>query len=270
MKLGLTLPSFVRDPALPISIARAAEAAGVDGVFVYDHLFRRGPNGSRRPALESTALLGAVAGATHRVSIGVLVSRAWARPTATLASGLATANRVAPGRVATAIGAGDAQSREENETFGLGFGTIEERVARLCDAVVACRDQGFPVWVGGQAPSVRAVAADEADGWNAWGTPVETFEREAAEISGKAKREPFTCSWGGLIVIDRDDTAAREKAERLHARDDVLVGGPKQLADELRRYGDAGAGWVICAPIDSGDASNATLLGEAVAPLLRP
>ena len=40
MKVGLTLPSFVEDPEIPIRVAREAEAAGVDGVFVYDHLFR--------------------------------------------------------------------------------------------------------------------------------------------------------------------------------------------------------------------------------------
>ena len=49
MKIGLTLPSFVTDPDVPLVVARAAEAAGLDGVFVYDHLFRRAPSGVRRP-----------------------------------------------------------------------------------------------------------------------------------------------------------------------------------------------------------------------------
>ncbi len=264
MKLGLTLPSFVADPAVPLGVASAAEHAGLDGVFVYDHLFRRGRDGARRPALESTGLLGAVAGSTSRVSVGVLVARAWTRPVATLACSLETAQRISGGRVVAAIGAGDAESREENETFGLGFGTIEERVRRLRAAVVTARDRGFPVWVGGQAPSVRAVAAEEADGWNAWGTPVETFGREVEELRRAAKRDPFTCSWGGLVVVGVDDDAAREKAARLGAREDVLVGGPQRVADALRRYRDAGAGWVVVAPIDSSDAANATLLGEEV------
>ena len=74
-KLGITLPSFVDDPAVPIGVARAAEAAGLDGVFVFDHLFRRSRDGSRRPALEGPTLLAAVAAATERIHVGVLVVR---------------------------------------------------------------------------------------------------------------------------------------------------------------------------------------------------
>ena len=57
MKVGLTLPSFVDDPSIPLSVARVAEDAGVDGVFVYDHLFRTRADGTRRPSLEGVALL---------------------------------------------------------------------------------------------------------------------------------------------------------------------------------------------------------------------
>jgi hypothetical protein len=42
------------------------------------------------------------------------------------------------------------------------------------------------------------------------------------------------------------------------------------LARGLRRYADAGADWVIAAPVDSRDPANARLLGELVAPLLTP
>ena len=59
--IGLVFSSFVDDPEVPIGVARAAEDAGLDGVFVYDHLFRRARDGHRRPALEGVALLGAVA-----------------------------------------------------------------------------------------------------------------------------------------------------------------------------------------------------------------
>ena len=40
VRVGLTLPSFVEDPEIPIAVARAAEAAGIDAVFVFDHLWR--------------------------------------------------------------------------------------------------------------------------------------------------------------------------------------------------------------------------------------
>jgi alkanesulfonate monooxygenase SsuD/methylene tetrahydromethanopterin reductase-like flavin-dependent oxidoreductase (luciferase family) len=270
VKLGLTLPCFVDDPAEPLAVARAAEAAGLDGVFVFDHLFRRAADGSRRPALESTALLGAVAAATSRVSVGALVSRASMRPGATLASALETADRIAPGRVVTAIGAGDTESREENETFGLPFGTIDDRIAELREAVIAVRDRGFPVWVGGDAKPVRAVAAEVADGWNAWSLPHDAFARDVDAMRAAAVREPFTCSWGGLVVLGSDDAVAQDKANRLGVHSGVLVGGPDRMAESFRRLGEAGAAWVIAAPIDSRDARNAEILGTEVRARLMP
>ena len=79
VRVGLTLPSFVDDPEIPIAVARAAEAAGLDGVFVFDHLWRGDPP-NRRPALECFALLGAVAAETSRIHVGTLVARATLRP----------------------------------------------------------------------------------------------------------------------------------------------------------------------------------------------
>ena len=60
VKVGVTLPSFVDDPEILIRVAMAAEQAELDGVFVYDHLWRGDPP-NRRPALECFSMLGAVA-----------------------------------------------------------------------------------------------------------------------------------------------------------------------------------------------------------------
>ncbi|HEY3095793.1 MAG TPA: LLM class flavin-dependent oxidoreductase, partial [Acidimicrobiia bacterium] len=137
MKLGLTLPNFREEPEPALAVARAAEAAGLDGVFGFDHLFRRTKDRALRPALEGMTLLGAVAAETSRIAFGPLVARASLRPPATLAVTLDTLARVAPGRLVATIGAGDSQSREENETFGLPQGTLATRVKRLEDAIDA-------------------------------------------------------------------------------------------------------------------------------------
>ena len=132
--VGLTLPSFVEDPEIPIRVARAAEDAGLDAVFVFDHLWRGDPP-DRRPALECFALLGAVAAETTRIRVGTLVARATLRPAATLANAFLTAQRVSNGRLIAAIGSGDSHSRAENEAFGLEFGTMEDRIHALHEAV---------------------------------------------------------------------------------------------------------------------------------------
>src|SRR4051812_18444683 len=113
--VGLTLPSFVDDPEVPLAVARVAEAVGIDGVFVFDHLFRRTTAGVRRPALDALTLLGSLATATTTVTLGALVLRASLRPPASLAAAFGTLRRLAPGRLLAAVGAGDSESREENE-----------------------------------------------------------------------------------------------------------------------------------------------------------
>jgi alkanesulfonate monooxygenase SsuD/methylene tetrahydromethanopterin reductase-like flavin-dependent oxidoreductase (luciferase family) len=273
VRIGITLPSFRDDPDIPIAVAVAAEAAGVDGVFAYDHLFRVAGDGRMRPALECTTLLGAVAAETSRVTLGTLVARATFRPPATLGVALDTVQRVSGGRLIAAVGAGDSQSRLENESYGLGFESEAERVAALDATVTTLADRGYPVWVGGSASHVGAIAA-RTDGWNRWGADASRFACEAEHVRGlaaEAGRDPaaLTLSWGGLVVLDATDERADAKAQRLGAGAGVLTGGPQRLAEELRAFADLEAEWLIIGPIDSSNPENAARLGELVIPALR-
>jgi alkanesulfonate monooxygenase SsuD/methylene tetrahydromethanopterin reductase-like flavin-dependent oxidoreductase (luciferase family) len=265
-KLAITLPSFRESPEPAIEVARAAEGAGLDAAFVFDHLFReRGE--ARRPAIEGFTLLGALAVETTRIAIGPFVARATLHPPATLAHTLDTVQRVSNGRLIAGLGAGDHESAAENETFGLEFGSMADRVRALSDAVGAVSGRGYPVWVGGTSAAVRAVAA-RSDGWNRWGGPLDRFARQAKDLRAQAAG-PITLSWGGLVVLGEDDRAATRKAERLHPSTGTIVGGPERVAEQLREYVDAGAEWIVAGPVDSGDPENAMILGERVAPLLR-
>ena len=264
MKLGVTLPSFQRAPEQAIVVARAAEAAGLDGVFCYDHLFRVGADGRHRPALDVTALLGAVAAATTRIWIGTLVARASLRPPATLEVGLETVARLAPGRLIVGVGSGDSESQQEQRAFGLRGTTVRDRVEALQGAVAALRGHNFPVWVGGTSSAVRRVAA-RADGWNRWGSTPARFARELASLD-VAGRPDFTPSWGGLVAVDEDLDPAAVRAGR---RPDTIAGGPDEVAARLRAYVSAGARWLVLGPLDASDEGQARRLGEEVAPRLR-
>ncbi|HEX4491370.1 MAG TPA: LLM class flavin-dependent oxidoreductase [Acidimicrobiia bacterium] len=265
-KLAITLPSFRESPDPAIEVARAAEAAGLDAAFVFDHLFRaRGE--ARRPAIEGFTLLGALAVETTRIALGPFVARATLHPPATLAHTLDTVQRVSNGRLIAGLGAGDHESAAENETFGLEFGSMADRVRALADAITATSGRGYPVWVGGTSAAVRTVAAG-SEGWNRWGGPVERFARQATGVRAQAAR-PITVSWGGLVVVGEDDAAAARKADRLQPSADTIVGGPERVAEQFRAYVDAGAEWIVAGPVDSGDPENATILGERVAALLR-
>jgi alkanesulfonate monooxygenase SsuD/methylene tetrahydromethanopterin reductase-like flavin-dependent oxidoreductase (luciferase family) len=264
MKLGLALPSFVSDAELPIRVARRAEAAGLDGVFVYDHLWRDIPP-PRRGALECFTLLGAIAAETERVRLGPFVARASLRPPATLVQSLDTVQRVSGGRVIAGIGAGDTQTEAENIAFGLPFGTPMTRVAELMASVQAARGHGYPVWVGGNAALVRETVA-LADGWNGWGGTPDAFAKNAALVREVAPDAALT--WGGLVLVGRDDDHAAAKAQGRKIGPDVIVGGPARVAERLREFGRAGVEWAVVAPVDSSDPDNAEILGDRVAPLL--
>ncbi|MGH8976602.1 MAG: LLM class flavin-dependent oxidoreductase [Acidimicrobiia bacterium] len=265
MKLGIALPSFVDDPEVPIEVARRAEASGLDGVFVYDHLWRDRPP-PRRGAIECFTLLGAIAAETSSIRIGTLVTRATLRPPAVLAAALDTAQRVSGGRVIAGIGAGDSESRAENEAFGLRFGDTSTRVQALIAAVQATHGRGYPVWVGGAASIVREVVA-LADGWNSWGGTPDRVESRAGLVRAVAPDAELT--WGGLALLGRDAAHAASKAERRGLNDDVVAGGPDRVAARLSEYAAIGISWAIMGPLDSTDPENATILGEDVAPKLR-
>jgi alkanesulfonate monooxygenase SsuD/methylene tetrahydromethanopterin reductase-like flavin-dependent oxidoreductase (luciferase family) len=258
VRVGLTLPSFVEDPEIPIAVARAAEAAELDAVFVFDHLWRGDPP-NRRPALECFALLGAVAAETTRIQVGTFVARATLRPPATLANCFLTAQRVCNGRLIAGIGAGDSESRVENEAFGLDFGTMVDRVDALHDAVRASEGADYPVWVGGHAVQVREIVT-LADGWNRWGGTPERFAHEVGLVREVAPTATIT--WAGLVLTGADDAVAETKAETRSIAEDALVGGPARIAEQLDAFVEHGAEWVILGPIDSGSPGNAQALGE--------
>jgi alkanesulfonate monooxygenase SsuD/methylene tetrahydromethanopterin reductase-like flavin-dependent oxidoreductase (luciferase family) len=255
--VGLTLPSFVDDPEIPIAVARAADDAGIDAVFVYDHIYRGSVAATRRPALECFALLGAIAAETKHVQVGSLVARATLRPAATLTHCFDAVQRVSEGRLIAGIGAGDHESRAENESYGLPFGTMADRVAALHEAVHRAHGRGYPVWIGGKAAQVRELVA-LADGWNRWGSDADEFARETELVRELAPDSVLT--WGGVVALANSEGAANDLAT--HATGPVMAGTPERLAELLRAYVDAGATWVILGPIDSSNADNAARAGR--------
>jgi alkanesulfonate monooxygenase SsuD/methylene tetrahydromethanopterin reductase-like flavin-dependent oxidoreductase (luciferase family) len=291
VRVGLTLPSFQSDPERVLSVARAAEDAGLDGVFLFDHLFRQrgdAADAERRPALELLTMTAAVAAATDQITVGTLVARATLRPPAVLRAAFDTLDRVAPGRVIAGLGGGDGESIAEDSAFGVlpgdpapaGSGTPTDdlgayRLERLEVTVAALAGRTYPVWVAGVSPAAVRIAAERADGWNRWGGGPASFraavERVTAEVAN-AGRDPgtFTATWGGLAVLGENRQEAEAKRDRLGGdRPDVVWGDPPRVAESIDAYAAAGADWVILGPIDSANPYNSSVLGDAAALIRR-
>src|SRR4051794_1485678 len=169
MRVGVVLPSFRFDPDTALDAARRADGAGLDGVFVYDHLFPMGrPD---RPAISCFPLLGAIAASTTSVTLGPLVARVGLVPDAMLVNQLQTLARIAPGRVVGAIGTGDSKSKPEHDVYRLAFQSVAERVDMLRDCCRRLKAVGVPAWLGGTSETVKRVAAEEGAALNVWAAP---------------------------------------------------------------------------------------------------
>ncbi|HEX2043004.1 MAG TPA: LLM class flavin-dependent oxidoreductase [Acidimicrobiales bacterium] len=258
VRVGITLPQFREDPEPALSVARQAEDAGLDGVFVFDHMWPLGE--PHRPALHSLALLGALAAETSRLTIGPLVARVGLLPDAVLVHALASLDRMVAPRLLVTLGTGDSANRDENEAYGVPFAPVAERVASLVACCRSLRDLGVPTWVGGRSAAVRRAAA-AADGWNSWGTDAATFAGLVASLAGVP-----AASWGGRVLVGASAEEAADKLARHGPRPGLVHGTVADLAGHISALAGAGASWVVCAPPDVGTDPNAVeYVAEAAA-----
>src|SRR4051812_49391817 len=114
MRYGICLANIgtYSDPRVGVRVAEAAEGAGWDGVFIWDHLaFVWGA-----PAADPWIALAAIAAATSKVRIGTAVTPVARRRPQVLAHEVATLDALSQGRVI--FGAGLGGSVTEFGKFG--------------------------------------------------------------------------------------------------------------------------------------------------------
>ncbi|MBV9412637.1 MAG: LLM class flavin-dependent oxidoreductase [Acidimicrobiia bacterium] len=257
MRLGITLPQFREDAELALAVARRAEAAGLDGVFVFDHLWPM--HRPESPALHSLTLLGALTAETSRVTLGTFVARVSLLPDAVLVHTLHSLYRMLEGRFIAGLGTGDRNNRDENVAYGVGFPPADARAGQLVDCCRRLRDLGVTTWVGGDSERARGIAAEEADGWNGWGLSAERFASLAVELKGAT-----SVTWGGQVLIGRSDEHAAAKLERHGPRPHLVHGTVEELRRHFAALEEAGASWAVCSPLDIGhDESAVDLIAEA-------
>jgi F420-dependent oxidoreductase-like protein len=131
ISISVTDYSWPGDIATELAaVVRAAEEAGVDTVWVPDHLLQAHPGSDPDSAmLEAYTTLGYLAAITTRVRLGTLVSAAPFRAPALMIKAVTTLHVLSGGRAWLGIGAGYLEM--EARAFGIAFPPTRERFERL-------------------------------------------------------------------------------------------------------------------------------------------
>jgi F420-dependent oxidoreductase-like protein len=128
-------------------VVRAADEAGVDTVWVTDHLLQADPNSvPDSEMLEAYTTLGYLAALTGRVRLGAMVTGVTFRPPAVLIKAVTTVDVLSGGRAWLGIGAG--YHEEEARALGLHLPPVAERFERLEETLRLA----LKMWSGDETP----------------------------------------------------------------------------------------------------------------------
>ena len=149
MKIGMDIPDFTWSggaarlgPTLT-QIARTADQAGFDSIWVMDHFWQIGMNGpEHHEMLEGYSALAFMAGITSRVKLGTMVTGAVYRYPGVLAKTVSTLDVLSGGRAWLGIGA--AWNEAEARGLGIPFPPLGERFERLDETLQIC----LQMWQG--------------------------------------------------------------------------------------------------------------------------
>lgn len=204
---GLWLPLFdeLADPRSAARVAAEAEAAGWDGVFVWDHLRWSAPV---RDVADPWIALAAIAVATESVVFGPMVTPLARRRPVKVARETVTLDRLGRGRLVLGVGLGD--DRFADEFRATGEAVDPRRRAGMLDE------------------SLDVLRA-------AWSGDVVRHEGEYFTVDGVELRPPPTRGTG--IPVWVAGTAGRRRPLERAARHDgyvpVNLEGPDQLAEAV-------------------------------------
>ncbi len=278
LRIGIQLPEVERDVRWTeyASLARTAEAAGFDSIWVGDHHLYRGDGRPERGPWEAWTLLAGLAAVTHRVRLGPLVACLGFHEPAIVARMAATVDEVSDGRLVLGVGAG--WNRTEFDAFGIPFDhrvsrfeeafeivrrlvggervTFDGRWHRTDDALLLPAPARRPtLMVGSTGPRVLAATLPSVDAWNTWyephGNTSDGFRTAQAAIDAaceRAGRDPATLERSVCVLVRLGPGGERPDEPGVIP----LEGSPGALAAGLRAFADAGADEVIvvCDPID--------------------
>src|SRR6476620_2018963 len=134
LRVGVQLPEVERRVEWPelLTMARTAEDAGLDSLWLGDHLLYDLPGGVTRGPWEGWTSLAAIAAVTSRIELGPFVASARGHAPAVLAKMAPTVDGISGGRLILRLGGG--WYVREDTAFGFPSGA---RISRFEEAFTA-------------------------------------------------------------------------------------------------------------------------------------
>ena len=224
---------------------RRLEDAGVDSIWSCDHFTN--PHRPGQPWFEGATALAAVATATSRVRIGLLVGAIVSRSPTLFAKEAQTLDHISGGRLTVGLGAGGAPT--DQPMWGAPAWSPAERAGRfaeyveLVDALLTGDDVTYegrwyatagaqmapgcvqrprpPLLLAAHGTKTLAVAARHADVWNTFGPTLDDARRSSAlldEACARIGRDPASIDRSVLVGLAEGTawTTATEFEDLVH------------------------------------------------------
>ena len=264
MKLGIALRSMGPQSTAEtlLACARAAEAAGLDDVWVQDHLAipPDEAEGSGGRYLDPLTALAWLAGATERIGLGTGVLNLPYRAPLPTAKAIATLQELSGGRLRLGVGVGwmDSEFRALGVPRGRRGALTDETLAflRRCfdSDTVRANGQEFlfkprperpPFYIGGGPPHALARAVRHGDGWMPMvadpGKLAPMVEQLRALAAEAGRPTPAVIAMSGLPLADlpksRDRLAHFEQAGATHFVHAMRYGDAAEFAASAAALG---------------------------------
>ena len=277
-------------------MARTAQDAGFDSLWLGDHLLYDLPGGVTRGPWEVWTSLAALAAVTERIQLGPLVASTSFHAPAMLAKQAATVDAISGGRLILGLGAG--WNEREYRAFGFPY---DHRVSRFEEAFTIVRSLlrdgqvdfdgvyhqvqncvldpgparpgGPPLMLGSVGPRMLRIGLPHVDAWNIWwsdygNTPAgfAAVRERVDEAAAKAGRAPGEVAATAAVLVGLPGGTGRLMGDGYNATVRPVRGSAPEIASHLRAMAEAGASHLqlVVDPITS---ASIEFLAEALAAL---
>jgi len=222
---------------------RAADALGVDSIWIWDHFFPLYGDPAA-PHFEAYALLAAMAVETGSARMGALVTCNSYRNPHLLADMARTIDHLSGGRFILGIGSGWCE--RDYAEYGYEFGTAGSRLCDLESALPQIADRlsrltptpvgRLPILIGGSGERVTLrLVAEHADMWNSFGPP-ETFAAKNQVLDDWCERlDRGPTQIERTVAVQPDDIDNADAYVEAGAEHLIVMVGPPYDLDPVAR-----------------------------------